>query len=99
MTMKKRDEILKKLPMPARSMPEQEANDDLEAMLADEAEETPEDEANESPEYQAKEEEMGVEEHNPELAEVDDADLIAEMKRRGLIAEEDGEEPEAPAAK
>lgn len=81
---------------------------DLEDLKRMEMEEGPEDEAKESPEFQAMEDALGLEMHDEEkpsksmkkmepLKGISDDELMAELKKRGLMSkmEEEGEEEES----
>lgn len=69
-------------------------------MQAAEDAEQPGDEEAESPEYQAKEDEMGIEEHDDageghgeagaSLEQASDDELMAELKKRGLMSKLEG---------
>lgn len=97
---------LSKLKMPKKA---DEKDMDLESMMAAEDTEGPGEEDMESPEYQAREDELGIEKHDGEeeagheegksaegeLEMVSDDDLLAEVKKRGLM--KDLEESEHPA--
>lgn len=64
----------------------------------EEASESPDEEAAEAPEKEHAEMEMGTEEesHNPQLDDVSDEELMAELKKRGLMSklEEGGDDKE-----
>lgn len=81
--MKKVD--LKKLPMPVKSMPEQDASDDMDSLLGEE-EGSPAEEAKESPAEEDSEHTSA-----PDLSDISDDDLVAELKKRGLIADDGAE--------
>lgn len=80
-----RADQLKSLKMPAKSMAENEAGDDL-AALGEEG--SPEEEASESPDEEKAEKDRGAEETSGPLADASDDELIAEMRSRGLLEEE-----------
>lgn len=82
----KKDSKLNKLQMPKKRQDDMEMDD----MLAAEDEGSPEEEASESPEEEAQEDDMGAEKASP-LADVSDDDLLAEIKKRGLSSELEGE--------
>ncbi len=82
--MKKQLESLKKLKMPEKKVADQEALMDLEGLGEEEAEmPVPE----EGEEMMAEEEESVESEASP-LVDISDEDLIAELKKRGLVDEE-----------
>lgn len=72
----------------------------MEDLHAEEAQESPEDEAAESPEQQSMEEELGLEEHpeeaksNMALEGATDDELLAEIKKRGLMSQLSADEGE-----
>jgi hypothetical protein len=86
------DKKLKKLKMPESSKPEKEMMDELMA----EYEDSPEDEVGpgmEEDEDMVLGEEMGIEPAAPaELAAVSDEELMAELKKRGLMGDLEEEE-------
>lgn len=84
MKMKQRADKLKAMPMPKKPMGAQEADMDLESMLAEEQAEPAEgSEDMESPEYQAAEDAAGIEMHPAE--QLSDDELLMELKKRGLM--------------
>lgn len=88
--------MLKKLKGKMPSKPE-DMGLDLEEMKKMEEEEGPGDEEAESPEFQALEDEMGVEKHSKEgmdLEGISDDELMAELKKRGLMGKMEGKEEE-----
>lgn len=88
---------LEKLKMPERKM-DPDMDMSREDMEMAEAQESPEDEAMESPEYQVSEEEMGVEKKQPApLDDISDDELMAEIKKRGLMSQLDSGEEDAVA--
>jgi hypothetical protein len=91
MAQKKKKRNLSDMPMPSKR-----GNDlDVSEMEMAEENESPEDEAAESPEYQKREEELGIEKHGDDaLAGMSDEDLMAEVKKRGLLNKLEEGEPE-----
>lgn len=86
---KSRAERLKQVSMPKKPMAQDEADTDLEALGSPEDSESPDDEANESPSQQSLEDHLGTEQHDSEhaLALISDDDLLAELKKRGLMSQ------------
>jgi hypothetical protein len=78
-------------------MPEKKPMMSRDEMMAQEDSETPEEEAAESPEEQAQEDEMGTEKHaqSDELTMISDDDLMAEVKKRGLMSKMSPEEEQS----
>lgn len=89
---------LSKLKMPEKRANEMDVEDlGPEELMEHELAEGEGEEAKESPEFQAKEEEYGIELHgegSPGLARVPDDELLAELKKRGLMSKLDEEEGE-----
>ena len=91
---------LKAMKMPEKRMNEKDMEMPMdEDMPEEEMEETPEEEKNESHEEQMKEMEDGTEMHpNTAASQLSDDDLMAEIKKRGLLKElekDDGMPPES----
>lgn len=74
-------------------------NEDQGTLEAHEKNESPDEEASEAPEMEAKEEEMGLEQDpSKELEMISDDDLLAELKKRGLMGKLDEEPGQEQAA-